>query len=119
MTSIKNMIKPVYVSFFIVLIITFLVTVLNYFNIFSFKLVNILSYIIPFVAYFIGGYMLGKKSQSKGFLEGLKLGSICLTILMTINIILFRTFNISTLISYIVVLAACMLGSILGINKKG
>ena len=118
MKSLKKIIKSIIITLIIFFSLTLIITILNYFNILSMKLVNILSYIVPFISYFTGGYLLGKKSQSKGFLEGLKLGIVYILILLLINILLFKEFNASTLISYIIVLTSCIFGSILGINKK-
>ena len=59
-----------------ILVTTFIVTFLNYFNIISDKSISIFKIFIPVISLFIGGFYIGKKSNNKGYLEGLKLGSI-------------------------------------------
>ena len=51
---------------------TFLITVLNYFNIFTSNLTNIIKLIIVIVSMFIGAFLLGKRSLKKGYIEGIK-----------------------------------------------
>ena len=57
-------------------ILTFIITLLSYSNIMSDKVVSIFKIIIPIIAMLIGGFYIGKRSNKKGFVEGLKLGLI-------------------------------------------
>ena len=119
MLFLKNGSKSLLISIIILLITTFIITLFNYIGIFGLGLVNIFSYIIPFIAFFIGGFLLGKKSINKGWLEGLKLGLICIFILFIFNFLAFNEgYSISNLILYSIILIANILGSMLGINKK-
>ena len=102
-----------------ILIFTIIITTLNYFNLISGKLLNILQILSMIISVMIGGYYLGKTSSSKGYIQGLKIGAIILTILIPLNIFVFKTpFKISVIIFYLIILISSILGSILGINKK-
>ena len=102
-----------------ILIFTIIITTLNYFNLISGKLLNILQILSMIISVIIGGYYLGKTSSSKGYIQGLKIGLIILTILIPLNLFIFKTpFKISIIIFYIIILISSILGSILGINKK-
>lgn len=102
-----------------ILIFTIIITTLNYFNLISGKLLNILQILSMIISVIIGGYYLGKTSCSKGYIQGLKIGLIILTILIPLNLFIFKTpFKISIIIFYIIILISSILGSILGINKK-
>ena len=82
-------------------------------------MVNIFSYIIPFLSFFIGGFILGRKSINKGWLEGIKLGLICIFILFIFNFLAFNQgYSLNNLINYLIVLLANILGSMIGINTK-
>ena len=102
-----------------ILIFTIIITTLNYFNLISGKLLNILQILSMIISVIIGGYYLGKTSSSKGYIQGLKIGLIILTILIPLNLFILKTpFKISIIIFYIIILISSILGSILGINKK-
>lgn len=119
MIFLKNGSKSLLISIISILVFTFIITLFNYIGIFSLNLVNIFSYIIPFFSFFIGGFLLGKKSVNKGWLEGLKLGLISLFILFIFNFLAFNEgYTISNIIFYAIVLVATILGSMVGISKK-
>ena len=119
MLFLKNSGKSLLISLISIFILTFIITLFNYIGLFGLNLVNIFSYIIPFISFFIGGFILGKKSINKGWLEGTKLGLICVFILFIFNFLAFNEgYSISNLILYSIVLAGNILGGMIGINKK-
>lgn len=114
----KKLGKSSLISIIILLISLFIVTLLNYFNILSSSTLNVFTYIIPFIAFFTGSLILGKKSNSKGFLEGIKFASIFIILFILINLILKLKFSTGTFIFYIIVLSSSIIGSIIGINRQ-
>ena len=103
----------------ILLVSTFVITLLNYFNIFNGKIVTFFKIIISLISMFVGGFIMGKNSKQKGWLEGLKLGAIILLILFIINyLILKQSFDIRNLVYYLILLSSIIFGSMIGINKK-
>lgn len=102
-----------------ILILTFITTIFNYFEIFSYKTINILEIIIIIISMFLGGYKLGQKSNKKGYIEGIKLGIIFSIFLVIFNYLAFdNPFKIKYLLFYIILIASSSLGSMIGINKK-
>ncbi len=102
-----------------ILILTFITTIFNYFEIFSYKTINILEIIIIIIAMFLGGYKLGQKSNKKGYIEGIKLGIIFSIFLVIFNYLAFdNPFKIKYLLFYIILITSSSLGSMVGINKK-
>lgn len=114
----KKLGKISLLSIGIFLISLFLVTLLNYFNIINSTILNVFTYIIPFISFFIGAFILGKNSNSKGFLEGLKFALIFILTSIIINLILNLSFNINTFLYYLIILLSSVSGSIIGINKN-
>lgn len=115
----KKIGKALLYSIGTILILTFVVTLLNYVNIFSYKIVVIFKIIIPILSIFIGGLVMGKKSTNKGWLEGIKYGIIFIVILCIMNYLILRTgFKIQDLIYYLIITLASSFGSIIGINYK-
>lgn len=100
------------------IILTFLMTTLNYFNLFSSGLVSVFKIIIPIFSLFLGGSIIGKKSSKKGWLEGLKLSLIFTIILILFNLLGLRNkIEFKNILYYIIIIASCMFGGMLGINK--
>ena len=119
MKFLKNISKSFLYILISILILTFITTIFNYFEIFSYKTINILEIIIIIIAMFLGGYKLGQKSNKKGYIEGIKLG-----IIFSIFLVIFKylavdnPFKIKYLLFYIILIASSSLGSMVGINKK-
>jgi putative membrane protein (TIGR04086 family) len=67
---------------------------------------------------FILGIINGKKASKKGYLEGLKLGSIIILILLIFNLIFIRKFSLNTFVYYLVIIASTTIGSMIGINLR-
>ena len=101
----------------IILIFTIILSLLNYFDLLNNTVVNIIKLIIPIVATITGGFFVGKNSDRKGYQIGLKFGGI-FALFCFIFTIIFSKITFNCFIYYLVILAAAMLGSILGINKK-
>ena len=111
--------KSLMYIFISLIIFTLLITILNYFDILKPSIINILELLSIITSIFIGSFYLGKNSNNKGYIEGLKIGGIIVIILFMLSYVGFNNkLNISLLIYYIILLITSVLGSILGINKK-
>lgn len=119
MIFLKNSGKALGFSVLSLLILTFIVTFLNYIGLFGLSIVKAFSYITPFMSFLIGGILLGKRSSNKGWLEGLKFGIISIALLFIFNFLaLNQGYTINNLVLYFIVLIGSILGSMLGINMK-
>ena len=119
MFFLKKLGKSFLISLLILLVLTLIITIFNYIGLVGLSVVNIFSYITPFIALFIGGLLMGKGSVSKGWLEGIKYGIICIIIFIVFNYLAFDSFfNLSNIILYLITLIASILGGMIGINLK-
>ncbi|MCI9110846.1 MAG: TIGR04086 family membrane protein [Bacilli bacterium] len=100
------------------LVLTFIFTTLNYFNIINGKTMEILKIIIPLLTLALGGYIMGKGSEKNGWLEGLKLGLIIVFLILIGNLIFSPNLIMKDFIFYILLLMGSMLGGMFGINRK-
>lgn len=104
------------ISFFI---LTFLVTLLNYFDVISGTVLKALKMIISIISIFVGGIYLGINSIEKGYLKGIKLGLIFVLLIFSFSFLgLDKSFDISRLVYYLIIISTSMLGSMIGINKS-
>lgn len=91
---------------------------LTIFNLFKLKTNRIMIIIIGAILMFIIGLILGKQSESKGYLNGLLLSVITILLLVITSLIFKFPLNINTLIYYVILIITTILGSMIGINKK-
>ena len=63
-----------------------ILTIFNYFNILNGTILKVLELFIPLISIFIGSYKLGKTSNQKGYIEGLKYSGIWVIIFLIFNI---------------------------------
>ncbi|NLL44279.1 MAG: TIGR04086 family membrane protein [Mollicutes bacterium] len=119
MLFLKNCLKPLLYIIGSILILTLIVTILNYFNVINYQVVTIIKFIIPIISLFIGGILIGKRSHHKGWLAGLKLAIIFLFILFLFNYLgLNHKIKLTDLIYYLIFIISTMFGSVIGINSK-
>lgn len=83
------------------------------------KVVNVLSYLYILIVFLAFGYKMGKHTENRGFLEGLKIGFLLLLILFFFNLLLFQTgFQMIRILYYLSLLFASVVGATIGINQK-
>ncbi len=100
-----------------ILLFTFIISIFNYYGVFSDKVTAVFKIIIPIMALFIGGLYIGRKSMKKGFLEGLKLGIIFSLFLIIFNYLgLGNGFKLKYILYYTILIISSIFGSIIGIN---
>ncbi len=103
----------------IILVATMIISIFNYFNVINGKALTVSKILICVISLFTGGFIIGKKATKKGWLEGLKLSTIFLILLVLFNYLGLRnTPQIKNVIYYLIMIASCIFGSIIGINKK-
>ena len=117
MNKIINYLKT-YLLFLIVLIIYLIVfSLIMYFELISYKTLNIINYIFVILLFFITGFRISNLERNKGYLNGFFISSI-LIILFTIISLILGKLNLSSLIYYISVILSSIFGGIIGVNKK-
>lgn len=113
-----NYLKSLGLTILIILGGSVITTLLEYFTNNTTLLINILRIITILLAIFIPTFILGKKSNRKGYLEGIKYGLILIVLSLVISLITKNKFNFDIIIYYIIMLVSSMLGSMMGINFK-
>lgn len=112
---IKNYLKCYGYLFGMILILTIILSIINYFV----KLpTDIIKIIIPIVSLFGASIILGKGIKEKGYIEGIKFSVIYLIFITVIKLIFKTGFNFKVLLMYIIFVFSSVVGSMIGINLK-
>ena len=114
----KNTLKKIGFYIIFLILVTFLCSLLNLIGVNS-TVTNLILFIFNAVLFLIYGFKFGVKAKKQGYLAGLKIGVILIIILFIINIVISqKTFSISMIIYYLILLLCSTLGGMLGISKK-
>lgn len=105
-------------TFISIVFLTFIVTLLNYFNLFNMKVLAVFKLLIPIVSVFIGSFILGRSICRKGYLEGIKYGFLISLIFLLLSLIFKIKIDFSNLLYYLILIASSIFGSIIGINTN-
>ena len=111
----KKYLKSYIYLFSLILILTLILSIINYFFIFKTKLIKLL---IPIISILVSSIILGKNSKQKAYLEGIKFTSIYILLSIIISIITKNPFTIKLIVGYISLLLSGIIGSMIGINLK-
>lgn len=114
---VKKILNSLLTFFIIIITGTLVITIFNYFNILGSNIISIMRLILTVIAMFISSYRLGKVSDKKGYLEGLKFGGIVIFIFTTL-VILLDKLELRSLIYYLILLLTSVMSSMIGINRK-
>ena len=102
-----------------ILIFTLILSIFYYSNIINDKTLNILKLITTSLSMLIGGIYIGRKTEKKGYIEGIKEGLIVVILFFIISFLAFnKGIGLNNFIYYIILLSSSTLGSMIGINKK-
>lgn len=119
MKKLKYYLKYLIVSLISIFLSLLLISTLYYFNIISNNLINYLRPLVILLNIFISSYIIGKKADKNGYLEGLKYGGLLLGVFLLLSIFFFKDFFQLRFILYdFILLITSVFGSMLGINKK-
>ena len=115
--SIKNIIKSTILIIISLFISSIILGLLYYFDLISNNAIKYIKMFLSIMIFFINGVYIGRKTNTKGYLSGLKL-SLVIIILFIILGIIFNNINLSKIIYYIITTTCITFGSMIGINKN-
>lgn len=113
----KNYIKTISKYFIYIFIYILIISILYYFKIFNYKTIRIINYIINILLFAFTGYKIAALEQKKGYLNGFLI-SLVLIILFLIPSIFISKLNFTTLVYYLSLITASVIGGIIGVTKK-
>lgn len=118
MNRLINYLKFIGIFLTIELAITFVMSLFNLLGASS-GITSLIIFILNIIIFFALSFINAKKKQKRGYLEGLFIGLIFILLMYLIKLIIVNnSFNIATIIYYIILLLSSILGGMFGINKK-
>ena len=111
----KKYLKSYLYLFSSIIILTLILSLLNYFYTFPTKIIKLL---IPIISILLSSIILGKNTKEKAYLEGLKFTSIYIILSLIISLITKNPFTIKLILSYLLFLITGIIGSMIGIQLK-
>ncbi len=119
MKYLKNIILSLGIFIAVLLIFTFIITLLSYFNIMNDSITTIFKMLIPIISVLSSSIILGVNSTKKGWLEGLKIGLLITILLFLFSILgLNKNFKINQFLFYSILIFTSIVGSMIGISRK-
>lgn len=99
-----------------IIIYTLIISLINYFTKINMNLIKI---IIPIISLLLSSIILGKNSNNKAYLEGIKFSIIYIIFIIIFSYLIIKIpFKIKKLLFYSILILTSMLGSMFGINLK-
>ena len=92
-----------------------LVTIFYYFDILNQNTMKYMKFIILLLSCLLSGIYIGRKSISKGYLNGIKLSGFIILFLLVFNLFI-GSFKVSLLLYYTIIMITSTLGSMIGIG---
>ena len=119
LNKLKSYFKVILIGLLFMIVFAFLLSILEYFNLFYGKVSEVSMFIYMAILFFIIGLLVGKKATHKGYLEGIKISLSLIFILIVINVLFYQTgFSLERTIYYFILILSSTLGSMIGINKQ-
>ena len=118
MISIKNYLLSLGTCFGLLLIFSFFINVLNYFDILNNGTYKVLLTLSSILSIAIGSYILGTKTDNKGYLNGFLFGLITIALFLIFSILIKNNLSTSSIIYYLIITITSLISGAIGINKK-
>ena len=115
--TLKNLIKATSLILCLLFIFSIIINSLYYFDIINNNVVKYFKMMLSILTYFIGGSFIGKKSDNKGYINGLRLSGI-IVIISIITGVLCQNISTLRIVYYLITTICITFGAMIGISKK-
>lgn len=117
MRYLKNLLRTLAYIGITIIISTFIITIFSYFNLLGDNIIKTIKLAIPVISVLIGGIMMGRRTNKKGIIEGIRFGLIIDIIFIIMSIIL-NNFKGQSLLFYLIIIISTIFGALMGVQKK-
>lgn len=116
MSKKRVILRNIAIFFLSLLIYLVIATTFSYFEIVSYKVINVISFIFLLMLFMYSGFYLAKRSDSKGYINGLLIGGINICLLFLISLILKCNIELNIILYFLILLLSSTMGGMFGIN---
>ena len=117
MNKVINYLKSISLFLLIFLCFLFIISLVSYFELISFKSISIINYIAILILFFILGFKASNLEGRKGYLNGFLVSLIIIIIFVIITLIIDKI-DFSKLVYFLTLMASSVTGGIIGVNNK-
>jgi len=117
MNKYVNFLKTTGETILVLLIYNIITSIFYYFNILSSNVIGIINYIFVLLLFLLSGFKIGKRNESKGYLNGFLIG-LLITLIFIIFSLISGAFTGKSLIYFISLIVSSIIGGIFGVDKK-
>lgn len=118
MENLKKYGKNILITFGLILGFSLILNIMNYFDLLGTNLYKVLLMAFVIISIIPTSFMMGKTSKDKGYLTGIKFGTIIVFLFLFMSVIMDKQLSLASFIYYLVIVITSSLGSMIGINKK-
>lgn len=119
MENIKKYLISLGITLVLILIFSFFLNIFNYFELINGNFYKIVLILTSALSIAVGAFILGEKSENKGYLEGIKFGFITSILFFIISFLAFdQKMTTSSFIYYLILIITSSVGAMFGINKR-
>jgi len=94
-------------------------SILNYLNVITGFTLTLIKFLILIISIIVSGFLIGKNTSEKGYIEGIKFGLLTSLIFMIYSYLgTDSKINLKHMLFYLIIIALSMFGSMIGIQKK-
>ena len=115
--NIINLLKGTILIIGLLFISSIIINIFYYYDIISNNIIKYIKMFLTIISFFSGGVYIGKNSNSKGYINGLKLSLIIVIITLILSII-FNNLKVGRIVYFIITTICITFGSMIGISKK-
>lgn len=117
MNKIINYFKSISMFLIVFFVYLLLISIIGYFELFNYKTINIINYIVMIVLFFLLGHKTAHMEQSKGYLNGF-LVSLVLVIVFLIISLFISKIGFPNIVYYMSLILSSVIGGIVGVKEK-
>lgn len=117
MNKFKNYLKSIILFCIIFSIYLIIISIFYYFEIFNYKTITIINYVIMLILFFLIGFKISSLEGKKGYLNGFLISTILVITFVLLSLIMCKL-EFSSLVYYLSLISSGITGGIIGVSKK-
>ncbi len=108
------------IAYFYIILVCYLIliTTFNYFNIISYKVLSIISFVFMILLFMYVGFFIASRSNKKGYINGLIIGGFNIILFLFLAVLVGENPKLTIGIYFLILLLSSTIGGMFGINYQ-